>query len=96
MLQGLEELLRSGVWDHAVLLSGADLALRSVDELAAALAEHRSTSLVSTFDGWKDHPSRAPAVQWVACVCLVKAIFVQWRMRRFYHFNTNFLEIVTH
>ncbi|KAF0289120.1 Xylosyltransferase 1 [Amphibalanus amphitrite] len=65
-LEALEELLRAGLWDHALLLSGADLPLRGVDELAAALAAHRSVSFVSTFDGWKDDPSRPQPVrsQW--------------------------------
>ncbi|XP_043224915.1 uncharacterized protein LOC122382974, partial [Amphibalanus amphitrite] len=59
----LEELLRAGLWDHALLLSGADLPLRGVDELAAALAAHRSVSFVSTFDGWKDDPVRPQPVR---------------------------------
>ena len=54
-----------GVWDHAVLMSGADLPLRTVEELAAALAAHRGSSLISTFDGWKDGPLRFDPVQWV-------------------------------
>ncbi|XP_037091025.1 xylosyltransferase 2-like [Pollicipes pollicipes] len=62
-LEALEELLRLGVWDHAVVLSGSDLAIRSVDELAAALAAHRGTSMLSTFDGWKEKPGRPSHVQ---------------------------------
>ncbi|XP_071515718.1 uncharacterized protein [Panulirus ornatus] len=45
-LESFEELLRMGVWDHAVKLSGADLPLRDVDDLSAALAPYRGVSFV--------------------------------------------------
>ena len=40
----MEELLRMGIWDFVVNLSGADLPIRSVDDLADHLAEYRGIS----------------------------------------------------
>ncbi|XP_064630012.1 uncharacterized protein LOC135488948 [Lineus longissimus] len=45
-LECYEELLRMGIWDFIVNLSGSDLALRDVDDLAAALAPHRAANLL--------------------------------------------------
>ena len=33
-----------GIWDFTVTLSGSDLPLRDVDDMAAALAPHRGTN----------------------------------------------------
>ena len=40
-MEGFEELCRMGVWDHVVSMSGADLNLRAVEDLAFALAPYR-------------------------------------------------------
>ena len=48
-LEGFEELLRMGHWDFAINLSGADLPLRDVDDLAATLAPYRGTNFVPIF-----------------------------------------------
>ncbi|XP_042867069.1 uncharacterized protein LOC122249936 [Penaeus japonicus] len=48
-LEAFEELLRMGVWDFAVKLSGADLPLRDVDDLGATLAPYRGDSYVPLF-----------------------------------------------
>ncbi|XP_050688758.1 uncharacterized protein LOC126981531 isoform X2 [Eriocheir sinensis] len=48
-LESFEELLRMGRWDFAVKLSGADLPLRDVDDLAATLAPYRGMSFVPLF-----------------------------------------------
>ncbi|XP_078578373.1 uncharacterized protein LOC144863225 [Branchiostoma floridae x Branchiostoma japonicum] len=40
-LEATEELLRMGSWDFVINLSGSDLALRDVDDIAAALAPYR-------------------------------------------------------
>lgn len=48
-LESFEELLRMGSWDFAVKLSGADLPLRDVDDLAATLAPYRGVSFVPLF-----------------------------------------------
>ncbi|XP_035207443.1 uncharacterized protein LOC118182229 isoform X2 [Stegodyphus dumicola] len=45
-LEGFEELLRLGLWDFVINLSGSDLPLRSVDDLAIALAPHRGLSFL--------------------------------------------------
>jgi hypothetical protein len=47
LLETYEELCRLGVWDFAVDLSGADLPLRSVDDLSLALAPHRNESFLA-------------------------------------------------
>ena len=39
-----EELCRLGVWDFAIDLSGADLPLRSIEDLSFALAPYRNES----------------------------------------------------
>lgn len=46
-LECFEELLRRGLWDFAINLSGADLPLRDVDDLAASLAEYRGLNFFS-------------------------------------------------
>ncbi|XP_067125300.1 uncharacterized protein [Centruroides vittatus] len=46
-LECFEELLRRGLWDFAINLSGADLPLRDVDDLAAALADYRGYNFFS-------------------------------------------------
>lgn len=43
--QGYEELLRMGVWDFLINLSGADLPLRDIDDVSAMLASYRSTEI---------------------------------------------------
>ncbi len=43
--EAYEELCRMGLWDFAINLSGADMTLRSVEDLALALAPHRGESL---------------------------------------------------
>lgn len=48
-LEAFEELLRMGVWDFAVKLSGADLPLRDVDDLSATLAPYRGENYVPLF-----------------------------------------------
>ncbi|XP_045138158.1 uncharacterized protein LOC123520188 [Portunus trituberculatus] len=48
-LEAFEELLRMGHWDFAINLSGADLPLRDVDDLAATLAPYRGTNFVPIF-----------------------------------------------
>ncbi|KAG1654611.1 NADPH-dependent diflavin oxidoreductase 1 [Nymphon striatum] len=45
-LECFEELLRMGTWDFVINLSGADLPLRNVDDLAAALATQRGNILI--------------------------------------------------
>ncbi|KAI8480472.1 hypothetical protein Bbelb_418000 [Branchiostoma belcheri] len=50
--QATEELLRMGSWDFVINLSGSDLALRDVDDMAAALAPHRD-------HGWELFMSKA-------------------------------------
>ena len=40
-LQGFEELLRMGIWDFSFVISGSDLPLRDIDDMAAMLAPHR-------------------------------------------------------
>ncbi len=45
-MEGWEELCRMGVWDFAVTMSGADLPLRSVEDLALGLAPHRGVVAV--------------------------------------------------
>ncbi len=46
-LQAMEELLRMGVWDFSMTLSGTDLPIRNVDDLALALAPHRGMCVVT-------------------------------------------------
>ena len=41
LMQAIEELLRIGQWNFVINLSGVDLALRTVEDIAAALAVHR-------------------------------------------------------
>ncbi|CAL4101596.1 unnamed protein product, partial [Meganyctiphanes norvegica] len=48
-LEVFEELLRMGLWDFAIKLSGADLPLRDVDDLAATLAAYRGHSFIPLF-----------------------------------------------
>ncbi|XP_047493645.1 uncharacterized protein LOC125042200 isoform X1 [Penaeus chinensis] len=48
-LEAFEELLRMGIWDFAVKLSGADLPLRDVDDLSATLAPYRGENYVPLF-----------------------------------------------
>ncbi|XP_042243134.1 uncharacterized protein LOC121880139 isoform X2 [Homarus americanus] len=48
-LESFEELLRMGVWDFGVKLSGADLPLRDVDDLSATLAAYRGFNFVPLF-----------------------------------------------
>ncbi|XP_076054991.1 uncharacterized protein LOC143033436 isoform X2 [Oratosquilla oratoria] len=48
-LECFEELLRMGIWDFVVKMSGSDLPLRDVDDLAATLAPYRGTSFVPLF-----------------------------------------------
>ncbi|KAK8381700.1 hypothetical protein O3P69_015028 [Scylla paramamosain] len=48
-LEAFEELLRMGHWDFAINLSGADLPLRDVDDLAATLAPYRGMNFVPIF-----------------------------------------------
>ena len=43
--QCFEELIRMGVWDFVVMLSGRDLALRNVKDMAATLAPYRGTRM---------------------------------------------------
>ncbi|XP_076345847.1 uncharacterized protein LOC143244653 isoform X2 [Tachypleus tridentatus] len=52
-LEGFEELLRMGTWDFAINLSGADLPLRDVDDLAAALAQYRGLTFFP-FYSWRN------------------------------------------
>ncbi|XP_014681957.1 PREDICTED: uncharacterized protein LOC106821587 [Priapulus caudatus] len=62
-LECLEELLRMGVWDFVINLSAADLPLRSVDDIAAALAPHRGKSFFYAYN--KMNLDRDPL--WYGC-----------------------------
>ncbi|KAK7077132.1 hypothetical protein SK128_007441 [Halocaridina rubra] len=48
-LESFEELLRMAPWDFGVKLSGADMPIRDIDDLAAALAPYRGYSFVPLF-----------------------------------------------
>ncbi|XP_069183933.1 uncharacterized protein [Procambarus clarkii] len=48
-LEAFEELLRMGVWDFAVKMSGSELPLRDVDDLSATLAPYRGYSFLPVF-----------------------------------------------
>ena len=57
MLEAYEELCRLGIWDFAVDLSGADLPLRSMEDLSLALAPHRNQSFMAFHGlGYKNAP----------------------------------------
>ncbi|XP_078669137.1 uncharacterized protein LOC144910214 isoform X2 [Branchiostoma floridae x Branchiostoma belcheri] len=53
-LEATEELLRMGSWDLVINLSGSDLALRDVDDMAAALAPYRGKNFIHVNHQWKD------------------------------------------
>ncbi|CAH1785101.1 unnamed protein product, partial [Owenia fusiformis] len=58
-LECIEELLRMGIWDFAVNLSGLDLAIRSVDDLSFTLAPFRGRTFMRLnrpIDYTKDRP----------------------------------------
>ena len=57
LLEAYEELCRLGIWDFAVDLSGADLPLRSMEDLSLALAPHRNQSFMAFHGlGYKNAP----------------------------------------
>jgi len=55
MLAGMAELLLRGPWDYFVNLSGADLPLRPIDELAEFLGRYRDAGIVFLKSHGKDH-----------------------------------------
>ena len=56
-MEAYEELCRLGIWDFAVDLSGADLPLRSMEDLSLALAPHRNQSFMAFHGlGYKNAP----------------------------------------
>ncbi|KAG0725831.1 Xylosyltransferase 1 [Chionoecetes opilio] len=64
-MESYEELLRMGLWDFAVNLSGADMPLRDVDDLAATLAPYRGVSFVPLFGQRnKDLKSKDQGLAW--------------------------------
>ena len=57
LLEAYEELCRLGIWDFAVDLSGADLPLRSMEDLSLALAPLRNQSFMAFHGlGYKNAP----------------------------------------
>ncbi len=44
-VEGYEELCRMGVWDFVITISGSDLPVRNVDDIAMALAPYRGANL---------------------------------------------------
>ena len=57
LLEAYEELCRLGIWDFAVDLSGADLPLRSVEDLSMTLASYRNQSFMAFHGlGYKNAP----------------------------------------
>ena len=74
MFEVQEELCRLGIWDYIVDLSGADLPLRSVDDLALTLAPYRGTTFLS-FHGtgyynapnWDGTEATKESDAWYAC-----------------------------
>ncbi|XP_013404287.1 uncharacterized protein LOC106169376 isoform X2 [Lingula anatina] len=61
-LECIEELLKMGVWDFVINLSGQDLPLRTMEDLALALAPYRGKNFIRVnfkLDYIKDAPSRS-------------------------------------
>ncbi|XP_064108607.1 LOW QUALITY PROTEIN: uncharacterized protein LOC135216986 [Macrobrachium nipponense] len=63
-LESFEELLRMGPWDFGVKLSGADMPIRDVDDLSAALAPYRGVSFVPLFGQRNDDMKAEQGLVW--------------------------------
>ncbi|ELT93931.1 hypothetical protein CAPTEDRAFT_218838 [Capitella teleta] len=50
ILEGMEWLLRLGHWDHAIVISGSDLPVRTVGDMMLALAPYRGHSFLGFYD----------------------------------------------
>jgi hypothetical protein len=66
-LEQFEQLARMGLWDFLINMSGADLNLRSVDDLALALAPYRGNSFFAFHGGVRnDDLSKDQGLCWEA------------------------------
>ncbi|XP_072027054.1 uncharacterized protein [Amphiura filiformis] len=67
-LECFEELLRMGVWDFAINLSGADMPIRDVDDVSAALASARGYNFMRQNGNWNDRDDRpTDYATWYGC-----------------------------
>nr|XP_006819558.1 PREDICTED: uncharacterized protein LOC102808919 [Saccoglossus kowalevskii] len=67
-LECFEELLRMGAWDFVINLSGADLPIRNVDDVAALLAPARGHTFLRKNGRWRDRvPKVTDFTDWYSC-----------------------------
>ncbi|XP_022098278.1 uncharacterized protein LOC110983369 isoform X2 [Acanthaster planci] len=67
-LEGFEELLRMGVWDFVINLSGSDLPIRDVDDVAAMLASARGSNFMRQNGNWNDRSDKpTDFTVWYGC-----------------------------
>ncbi|CAH1257756.1 XYLT2 [Branchiostoma lanceolatum] len=67
-LEATEEVLRMGSWDFVINLSGSDLALRDVDDIAAVLAAYRGRNFLRVIGRWKDRGiKKTQLTAWYSC-----------------------------
>lgn len=67
-IEGYEELLRMGVWEFLINLSGADLPLRDVDDISAMLAAYRGYNFMRQNGNWNDRSGKATDYTvWYGC-----------------------------
>ncbi|XP_077992130.1 uncharacterized protein LOC144446252 [Glandiceps talaboti] len=67
-LECFEELVRMGAWDFIINLSGADLPIRDVDDVAAALAPARGHTFLRKNGRWRDRKNKATDYTvWYSC-----------------------------
>ncbi|XP_033119442.1 uncharacterized protein LOC117118836 [Anneissia japonica] len=67
-LEGFEELMRMGVWDFVINLSGADLPIRDVDDLAAMFSTARGFNFMRINGNWNDRSQKPTDTSvWYGC-----------------------------
>ncbi|XP_071793295.1 uncharacterized protein [Asterias amurensis] len=67
-LEGFEELLRMGAWDFVINLSGSDLPIRDVDDVAAMLASARGFNFMRQNGNWNDRSDKpTDFTVWYGC-----------------------------
>ncbi|XP_038070880.1 uncharacterized protein LOC119739847 [Patiria miniata] len=67
-LEGFEELLRMGAWDFVINLSGSDLPIRDVDDVAAMLASARGSNFMRQNGNWNDRSDKpTDFTVWYGC-----------------------------
>ncbi|XP_070540250.1 uncharacterized protein [Ptychodera flava] len=67
-LECFEELLRMGAWDFIINLSGADLPIRDVDDVAASLAPARGHTFLRKNGRWRDRKDKiTDHTVWYSC-----------------------------